>query len=430
MSALQRSVGTVGAAAIGIAAMVGAGLFFVWSPASKAAGDLLWAALLLAAVIAVLNALSSAQLAMEHPVSGGAYAYGRAEIRPWVGFTAGWMFLTGKTFSAAAIASIAARHISQESAVAWTVVTILALSAINIFGMRVTSAVAKVVVVLTIVIIAIALGWAFSGGESTLTTALPTATFVPENTDAFSMFGLGEVPFVGVLQAAGLLFFAFAGYARMATLGEEVIEPRRTLPRAILGALAVVLVLYALVALATTMSLGNDLQNSVTPVADLSANPVLHQVILVGVVIACVGSLLGVLAGLSRTALAMARGRDLPGILGRVNRRTKAPIIAEIVVMALAIIVAVLLPASAMIAVSSTFVLGYYAIAHWSAMRMRIRLGQDGRRLWLPAWVPMLGVVLCLVVVLTLSWVAVVIAVGWVLVGLFFWRGLAPVHRE
>ncbi|MGO1406122.1 MAG: APC family permease [Agrococcus casei] len=426
MTELKRTVGVAGAAAIGISAMVGAGLFFVWSPAASLAGDLLWAALLLAALIAVLNALSSAQLAMEHPVSGGAYAYGRSEVSPWVGFSAGWMFLTGKTFSAAAMASIAARHISQDAAVAWTVVTIMALSVINILGMRVTTAVSKVIVVITVTIIAIALGWAFSGAESTLTTASTAATFVPEGTDQFELEGLGGL---AVLQATGLLFFAFAGYARMATLGGEVVEPRKTLPRAILGALAFVLVIYGLLALATSMRLGDDLPESVTPVADLVGNPILHQVVMLGAVIACLGSLLGILAGLSRTALAMAHGRDMPGILGAVNRRTKTPIIAELVVMALAIVVAVLLPASAMVAVSSTFVLGYYAIAHWSAIRMRARFAQEGRRMWLPSWVPWVGIVACLLIVVTLSWVAVLIAVGWVLLGLFFWRGLAPVHR-
>ena len=410
--------------------MVGAGAFFVWAPAARIAGDFLWVALLLAALVAILNALSSAQLAMEHPVSGGAYSYGRAEVRPWVGFSAGWMFLTGKTFSAAAMATIAARHISQEAAVAWTVVMIMALSAINILGMRATTAVSKGIVVVTVSIIAMALAWAFAGADSTLTTASAGATFVPESDDAFAAFGLGNVPGIAVLQAAGVLFFAFAGYARMATLAGEVKEPRKTLPKAILGALAFVLVLYGLIALAVTLRLGDDLPDSVTPVADLVGNPLLHQVVMLGVVIACLGALLGVLAGLSRTALAMAKGRDLPGIIGVINKRTSAPIVAELVVMALAIIVAVLLPASAMVAVSSTFVLGYYAIAHWSAIRMRARFLQDGRRPWLPSWVPWAGLIACLAIVLTLSWVAVLIAIGWVLLGLFFWRGLAPIHRE
>lgn len=430
MTELKRSAGVFGAAAIGIAAMVGAGAFFVWAPAARIAGDLLWIALLLAALIAVLNALSSAQLAMEHPVSGGAYAYGRAEIRPWVGFSAGWMFLTGKTFSAAAAATIAARHISQDSAVAWTVVTIMALSAVNIFGMRATTAVSKGIVIVTVSIIAMALAWAFVGAESTLTTASSAATYVPDTDDAFAAFGLGSVPGIAVVQAAGVLFFAFAGYARMATLAGEVREPRKTLPKAILGALAFVLVLYGLIALAVSMRLGDELPNSVTPVADLVGNTVMHQVVLLGIVVACLGALLGVLAGLSRTALAMAQGRDLPGILGVVNMRTSAPIIAELFMMAMAIIAAVLLPASAMVAVSSTFVLGYYAIAHWSAIRMRSRFAQDGRSMWLPRWVPWAGLIACLAVVLTLSWVAVLIAIGWVLLGLFFWRGLAPVHRE
>ena len=165
--------------------------------------------------------------------------------------------------------------------------------------------------------------------------------------------------------------------------------------------------------------------------ADLVADPVLRTVVIIAAVLACLGSLMGVLAGLSRTSLAMARERDLPGVLGSINARTRTPIMAELACAAIAIIAVVTLPPAGLVAVSSTFVLGYYAIAHLAAIRMRTRLtsGPDGGRTpWLPAWVPVAGLVACGVVVLTLSWVAVVAGALWVGLGLLFRRALRGVE--
>lgn len=186
MSQLNRSIGPVGAVSIGLAAMIGAGLFFVWGPASAIAGAWLPAALLLAGVVATLNALSTAQLAMEHPVSGGAYAYGREEIKPWVGFSAGWMFVTGKTFSAAAIALVAARHIDQDGAAAWAVIAIVALAIVNILGVRLTSAISTVVVMLVLAAVGFALVWNALGNESTL-TGVSDSTSVVADTDSLML---------------------------------------------------------------------------------------------------------------------------------------------------------------------------------------------------------------------------------------------------
>lgn len=427
MSQLNRSIGPVGAVSIGLAAMIGAGLFFVWGPASAIAGAWLPAALVLAGVVATVNALSTAQLAMEHPVSGGAYAYGRAEAKPWIGFSAGWMFVTGKTFSAAAIALVAARHIDQDGAAAWAVIALVALAIVNILGIRLTSAISTVIVVLVLAAVVFALVWNAFGNESTLTQVSDSTSVVADSDSLMAAFGLGTVPALGVLQAAGILFFAFAGYARMATLGEEVRDPRRTLPRAIVTALVIVLVLYGLVAFAVTGTFRDRLPESMTPVADLVGHPVLHIVLLAAAVVACLGSLMGILAGLSRTSMAMARDGELPGVLGKINARTRTPVVAEIACTCLAIIAVVTLPPSGLVAFSSTFVLGYYAVAHFAAIRMRARLADagSGPRMWLPRWLPWFGLISCLVIVLTLSWVGVVAAIAWLGLGLLFRRTFA-----
>lgn len=400
MTQLERRIGVPGAIAIGLGAMIGAGLFFVWAPAAAIAGAWLPAAVAIAGTIAVLNALSTAQLAMEHPVSGGAYAYGRAEAGERIGFAAGWMFLTGKTASAAAIAVIAGQHLWPAHA-AWVgAAAIAVLAALNMLGVRVTAWVSSGAVAVVLAVVLVALGWAATGGEATLTATSATAP------------AAGPVP---VLTAAGLLFFAFAGYARMATLGEEVREPRRTLPVAIVLGLGIVLALYAAVGWATATRLGDDLPASATPLADLVADPALHAVVLGAGALACLGSLMGILAGLSRTGLAMARERDLPGPLSTIAARTRTPVVAEAATAIAAIVAGLLLPAGSLVAFSSTCVLTYYAVAHASAVRMR----RHGRvRMWLPAWLPWAGAAACLLVVLTLPWQGVLAAAAWLALGL------------
>lgn len=415
MTQLQRRLGVPGAIAIGLGAMIGAGLFFVWAPAAALAGAWLPAAIALAGAIAVLNALSTAQLAMEHPVSGGAYAYGRAEVGERVGFAAGWLFLTGKTASAAAIAVIAGQHLWPAHAPVVAALAVAALAALNMLGVRVTAWASAAIVAVVLLVVGLALLWAATGGATTLTATGDGSFGFVGGAPPGLPFGM-PVPAgaIGVLQAAGLLFFAFAGYARMATLGEEARDPRRTLPVAIVVGLGIVLALYGLVAWATTARLGARLPLSATPVADLVAAPALHAAVLIAGALACLGSLMGILAGLSRTGLAMARERDLPGALSRIADRTRTPVVAEASVAALAIVGALLLPAGSLVAVSSTCVLAYYAIAHLSAIGMRRR----GGRMWLPSLVPWLGIAACAIVVLTLPWQGVLAAAAWLAVGL------------
>lgn len=459
MTALERRLGVPGAIVVGLCAMLGAGVFFVWTPAAAVAGEWLWIALVLAAVVAIANAMSTAQLAMRHPVSGGGYAYARAELSPTAGFAAGWLFLTGKTCSAAAIALVAASHLwpGWEQPVA--IAAIVALALANAQGIRVTASLTWIVVSLALAGIALALTWtalglpagggwgAYAPASGSLWAPGIASCDVPVGDDGSFGFvgGAADCHDVGalatppgplaVLQGAGLLFFAFAGYARMATLGEEVRDPRRTLPIAILGALGIVLALYALVAWATTTAYADAIVWPETPVASLVADPVLHRVLLAVGAIACLGSLMGILAGLSRTSLAMARDGELPGALARISPRTNAPAVAEGAMAALAIVLVLVAPPVVLVALSSTSVLAYYAIGHVGALRMRhvARAATDAapgawrREAWVPAWVSMLGLALCTLLVVTLPWYGVVASAAWLGLALAI-RG-ARAHR-
>src|SRR5688500_1575759 len=187
--------------------MIGAGVFAVWAPAASAAGTGLLVGLLIAAVVAFGNATSSAQLAAVHPTSGGTYAYGRAELGPWWGFAAGWCFVVGKTASCAAMALTFAAYAAPagwEKPVA--ALAVACLVAVNSFGVTRTAFLTRVLVVVSLVVLAVvvAAGLASPGGPSG-----------PESA------GLLDAGLYGILQSAGLLFFAFAGYARIATMGEE-----------------------------------------------------------------------------------------------------------------------------------------------------------------------------------------------------------------
>ncbi len=390
----MRRLGVGSAVVIGLASMIGAGVFFVWAPATAAAGELLPLALAIAALVACVNALSVSQLAIVHPVSGGAYAFGRATIGPWTGFTAGWLFMWGKTASAAAIALIAGSYLWPGAERIVAVVLIVALATVNMTGIRATA------VVSTLIVSVVLAGLAVFVVAALLVPAGTATGPGPESTP------------LGVLHAAALIFFAFAGYARMATLGEEVREPRKNLPLAIVVALAITLVVYATVAAICFLILGPErLAQSVSPLADVLGGG-WGSAIRVVAGLACLGSLAGILAGLSRTGLAMARESDLPGPLRHISARTNAPVVAEATIAVIAAAGAALLEPATLVGLSSCAVLGYYAIANLAAFR------QPRAERWLPRALPTVGVIACATLAVSLPPLAVVTTAGILALGL------------
>jgi APA family basic amino acid/polyamine antiporter len=220
------------------------------------------------------------------------------------------------------------------------------------------------------------------------------------------------------------MVFAFAGYARMATLGDEVKNPRRVLPTVIIGTLLAVLVLYGLIGGALSAKLGvAALASSTAPLADL-APPGLAPSVIAVAALASLGSLASILAGLSRTSMAMAQSGDLPAALGFVWPRTSSPVMAEVAMGVAAIVAVLLVDPLWLVGASSGAVLSYYAIAHWSATRQPV-----AERV-LPAWLPWLGVVGCLVLVVTLPWQSVATTAVAITVVLAFWALRARGHKK
>ncbi len=391
----MRRLGPLGASAIGLSSMIGAGVFYVWAPAAERAGSWLLLALVIAGTIALLNALVMVQLSLENPVSGGAYRFGQKYVSPRVGFLAGSLFLIGKTSSAGAIALVAARYLAPDHAPVVAAGLVALFVALNITGIRTTAGVSMVVVVVVLGVLVTTLG-----------VSWPVATGQFEWVDAGGL---------GVLQAAGLMFFAFAGYARMATLGDEVKNPRRVLPAVIIGTLLAVLVLYGLIGWVVSATLGvSALASSTAPLAELAPSG-LAPVVIAAAALASLGSLAAILAGLSRTSMAMAQAGDLPSRLGFVWSRTSSPVVAEVIMGMAAIIVVLLLDPLWLVGASSGAVLSYYAIAHWSATRQPV-----AERV-LPSWLPWVGLVGCAVLVVTLPWQSVIATAVAIAVVLALW---------
>jgi APA family basic amino acid/polyamine antiporter len=378
---LARRLGLRDAVVLGLGAMLGAGVFAAYAPAAALADGLLPLALALAAAIAWANADSSARLAARHPTSGGAYAYGRARLSPAAGVLAGAAFLVGKTASAAAVALTVGGYLWPDHARPVAVAAVVVLTALAASGVeRSARASAVVVGVVLVTLAAVAVLALVTGGRHGWAGLADVGA-------------PGAAPGVaGVLQGAGVLFFAFAGYARIATLGEEVADPRRTLPRAIGVALAVVLATYAVVGAVLVGVLGTErLAASTRPVADAVAAVGAHAAVPVVAAVAVAAALasgLGVLLGLSRTAFAMARDGALPRALARVTGPADRPrpTLAQALVGLAAAAVAAVADLATALAVSSTAVLVYYGVAHAAALTLPGR----ARRV-----VPVLGLLGC-----------------------------------
>ena len=394
MGQMARTLGVLRSTGIGVAAMLGAGVFFVWAPAYSYAGSWLLLSLLIAAIIATLNALVTTQLAINVPTSGGIYAFGRHYRGPFTGFVAGWMFLTGKTASVAAIALIAGSYLWPGHATTTAIFLVVAGTVVTVSGIRATAAISlTIAVIVTVGLITLVMT-----GEGSPGGPVPElAGQLPEN------------PW-GVVTAAGLMFFAFAGYARMATLAEEVVEPRKTLPRAIGLALGIVLGVYALVGWSVSGLLAQTSRIPDTPLRLLVADD-WSMVVTALAVMACAGSLLAILAGLSRTALQMGREGDLPRVLGRVSGATGGPMVAEIAVGLVAVVAVLVLDITGLVALSGAGVLTYYAIGHWSALK------QSPAERLVPPFVPWVGLGMCVVLVVSLPWQSVGFAAASLVVG-------------
>ena len=382
---LRRQLTPADAVVVGVGSMVGAGVFTVWAPAAAAAGSWMILSLLIAGVIALCNATSSAQLAAHHPESGGTYVYGRERLSPFWGHVAGWGFIVGKTASCAAMALTAGNYLWPERSHSIATVAVVLIAVINLGGLSRTALVTRLVLAVTAatLIVVVASSTVLEPSVQQANTSLDTNVY-------------------GILQAAGLMFFAFAGYARIATFGEEVIEPERTIPWAIPRALGAVLALYLVIALVVLISAPTSVISAlVAPlsfIVESSALSGMSWLVAIGAGIACFGVLLNLIPGVARTTLALARRHELPAWFSAVSEQRGLPIRAELTVVVVVIVLIHTVSLTSALSLSGVAVLTYYAITNASALRLTAT-----ERLW-PRWIAWLGLVGCVVLALALPW--------------------------
>jgi APA family basic amino acid/polyamine antiporter len=399
--ALSRRLSLSDAVFVGLGSMVGAGVFAAFTPAARAAGNGLLIGLVVAAIVAFCNATSSAQLAAVYPSSGGTYVYGRERLGPWWGFLAGWSFVIGKIASCAAMALTFAAYAAPagwERPVA--VAAVVGLAAVNYVGVTRTALVTRVIVVISLLALAIVVAAGASEGIGA---------------SDWSGGALISHGWYGILQSAGLLFFAFAGYARIATMGEEVRDPSRTIPLAITIALAITVVVYGVIAVTILGALGaTGVAASSAPLADTVrasgwawAGPVVR----VGAAAASLGALLALIAGIGRTSLAMAREGDLPRWLAAVHPRYRVPHRAEVAIAVVVVTLVLTIDLRGAIGFSSFGVLLYYFVANLAA------LSQPREQRRYPRAVQVVGALACLTLAATLPAAGIVVGVIVILVG-------------
>jgi APA family basic amino acid/polyamine antiporter len=403
-SRLDRRLGLLDAVVIGLGAMIGAGVFAAIGPAARAAGTGLLVGLGIAAVVAYCNATSSAQLAAIYPQSGGTYVYGRERLGPFWGYLAGWGFVVGKTASCAAMALTVGAYAWPDWQRPIAVGAVVALTAVNYQGVQKTAWLTRIIVVIVLGALATVVVAALGGGSATV-----------DNLGSVTEVG----GWTGILQSAGLLFFAFAGYARLATLGEEVVDPQRTIPRAIPIAFGITVVVYAVVAVSALLAAGPEALAASAAPLDTAVRAgdieVLSPVVRVGGTIAALGVLLSLIVGVSRTTFAMAANGEMPRWLDAVHPRHKVPHHAELVVGTVVTAVVLVADLRGAIGFSSFAVLTYYAVTNASAYT----LAPDQRR-W-PRGLTVLGFVGCGVLAFTLPLASVAGGVAVLALGALIW---------
>ncbi len=381
---------------LGLGSIIGTGVFISLGIGASIAGPMILPAIGLAGLVALCNGLSSAQLAANHPVSGGTYEYGHRWLNPSLGFVAGWMFLCAKSASAATAALGFALYLNPENSLPIALAIVWVITAITLLGIQRTNTINTLIVgaVLLSLIAFVVFG-------------APAISANPQNWQS----ALDGENLKNLLPATALMFVAFTGYGRIATLGEEVTEPRRTIPRAIIATLVTTTVIYIVVTWVALANAGNQF-SSLAIIAQTFSGPSLVKVLTAGAIIAMASVLLNLVLGLSRVVLAMGRRCDLPKTTARITDSTKVPAVATIVVGCLITGLVYVGDMKLTWSFSAFTVLVYYALTNLCAIRLKIE-----ERLY-PIWVSYIGLFACLCLAVFVEWRIILAGLSLIALGL------------
>jgi APA family basic amino acid/polyamine antiporter len=378
---------------------VGAGIFVVLGITIGYAGPAVVVSIILAGVVASFTAFSFAEVSSAIPKEGGIYAYTYQLVSPFVAFVVGCLWLFGQIVAGTAIslgfASYFVSLVPSLSPKLIAVLVALALTLLNLVGIKESAKVNNTLVTLKIAILLLF-----------ILVGIPminTRNYVPFAPGGFS----------GILQGAAFIFFAYLGFGRIATLGEEVENPSRTLPRSILFALATSVIIYVLTALvATGLQNYTLLAGSGSPIADAAratGNYAVVTIVSIGALIATTSVLLTNLIGLSRVSFAMARNGQLPSPIAKIDNRFGTPYVSILSAGLLMTALVLLLNLTQTIAITSFSVLAAQVVLNYSATRLRSKMPNSGKfKTPMYPLIPLLGLISSIVLMFSLpqdSWI-------------------------
>lgn len=383
---LLRKLTLTDAVAVGLGAIIGAGIFVVTGVAAGVSGPAFLIGLIIAGIVASFNALSSAQLAAVYPQSGGTYEYGYRLLNPTMGFSAGWMFLISK-FSAAGVVSIGFGSYFYQlfpiaSPLTISLITVVLLTVANVLGIQKAGKLNLIIVSITV----LSLLYFIIGGFPELKT---------ENFEPFAPFGIS-----GIAESAALMFFAFTGYARIATLAEEVKNPKETIPKAIMITIVSAVILYVLVSLVAVGAVGTEaMAASKSPLetaASVLSAPGIKTIIGIGATTAMLGVMLSQILGISRMLLAMGRRNDLPHFFEKIHSKFRIPHFGIIFTGAVIFILTLTGNFEFIVRSASFTILLYYSITNLAALQQPKSEQLFGKL------ISVLGLIGCLVMAISL----------------------------
>ncbi len=361
-------LGFLGATAVSIGGIIGSGIFFILGLAAGEAGPAVVVSLVLAGLIAMLTSLSFASLGSKIQKEGGEYQFVFLAFGPNIGFVGGIVWVFSTAIAAVTVSLAFASYLG--ALVPWINVRVAAalscigFALIDAVGLRFSSKLndALVVVKVGVLVLFVLVG-------------LPSVR--PVNFQPFLAKGSD-----GILSAAFLIFFAYAGFGKITAASEEVKDAYRNVPRAIITAVAVCAVLYILTGLVAVGVVGSETLSSAGFSSAPLANVMLSTgfkpaffVVAVGAVTATSSVLLIQMLGLSRTIYAMSANRQLPSFLSKVHPRFKTPYRAEILIGLAMAVAALFVDAKAVVALTSLGILSYYAMINLAAVRLRSQKG-------------------------------------------------------
>lgn len=408
---LKRDLGLFEVTLSGVGIILGAGIYALIGKAAELAGNSVWIAFALAALIAVFTGLSYAEFSSIFPRASAEYEYTNRAFGKRLAFVIGWLIIFSGVIGASTVALGFGGYfeaLTGASALPSAVLLILALSIILLWGIKIS---AWFAIVFTLI--------------ETVGLLIVICIGVPH---------LGSVDYLdmpnglrGVFEAAALIFFAYMGFEEMVKLSEETRDPERNMPLALMAALAITILLYILVALSVVSVVPPEvLAASAAPFAEVAAEalgPEAFVVVSAIALFATANTVLLMLLAASRIAYGMAESASLPTVLGRVHPGRRTPMVAIVAVMLLSI--AFLFSGDiAFVASANDFILfATFVVINASLITLRRKEPELPRPFRVPfafGWVPVLpvlGILTCLFLIVHLDGAAILLGLGIAVVG-------------